>query len=739
VERFLARLIEVVGDLPRPLLLVGDDAQEIAHAEASAGLERLVWLAPEQLRVIISTSVDPRMSLPRLRANGDVVEIRARDLAFTAREAAELMSGLGVRLAPEQVLLLTHRTEGWAAALRLAALSLRDRSDPDEFVRAFAGNHRAVADYLVEEVLGRLPASLARFLLCTSIVERFTADLAAGLTGDEQADLALDSLDRDYSLVSPFGEGHWYRHHRLLAEILPVRLAHEQPDDIGRLHGIAARWFGEHGLVTEAVRHAAAANDVKLTSRLLSDVSLTNLTGPESAPLRSLAEAVPSITVANNAGVAVTVAAARLADGDPDGALRLVGARYAAQPGRPGVAHRVRARSTAVAMWAARETGDIGRVLDETRLASDEQRAETALDEEKFLEAVFHAHRGWALLWSGDARSARSDLQEAIAAARVARSDALRLLCQGQLSLLEMWLGRVTVASDLARSALNFADERGMTTVPEAASVYLAFAWIHDERGEPDAVQAFLDGGREALRGRDMRDVPASVVEACMQARVHRWHGRPDVGANLLSAMRRRIRGEALSHLAGFVAVEEAAMDLASGARTAAARAIDGVTRRSRPTGKVSIRARLLRDNGDSEAAARSLQRHLGREPSTHLPDVVEGWVLLASVLRDRREVRPSWDALERALHLAVTHGIARPFLLQDDARELLEDQLKRGTAHQELCRDLLDAIDAPSPSPPTEGLVETLASERRPSCAAWPRCCRSKRSRASFSFPRTR
>jgi LuxR family transcriptional regulator, maltose regulon positive regulatory protein len=135
VERFLARLIEVVGDLPRPLLLVVDDAQEIAHAEASAGLERLVWLAPEQVRVIISTSADPRMSLPRLRANGDVVEIRARDLAFTAREAAELMSGQGVRLAPEQVPLLTHRTEGWAAALRLAAVSLRDRSDPDEFCR----------------------------------------------------------------------------------------------------------------------------------------------------------------------------------------------------------------------------------------------------------------------------------------------------------------------------------------------------------------------------------------------------------------------------------------------------------------------------------------------------------------------------------------------------------------------------------------------------------------------------
>lgn len=275
------------------------------------------------------------------------------------------------------------------------------------------------------------------------------------------------------------------------------------------------------------------------------------------------------------------------------------------------------------------------------------------------------------------------------------------------------------MASDLARSALNFADERGMTTVPEAASVYLALAWIHDERGEPDAVQAFLDGGREALRGGDMRDVPASVVEACMQSRVHRWHGRPDVGANLLSAMRRRIRRQALSHLAGFVAVEEAAMDLASGAQTAAARAIDGVTRRSRPTGQVAIRARLLRDEGPSEAAARSLQRHLEREPSTHLPDVIEGWVLLASVLRDRREAQPSWEALERALHLAVTHGIARPFLLQDDARELLEDQLNRGTAHEELCRNLLDAIDALSPSSPTGGLVETL-SEREKSVLRW-------------------
>jgi LuxR family maltose regulon positive regulatory protein len=277
-----------------------------------------------------------------------------------------------------------------------------------------------------------------------------------------------------------------------------------------------------------------------------------------------------------------------------------------------------------------------------------------------------------------------------------------------------MWLGRVTVASDLARSALNFADERGMTTVPEAASVYLALAWIHDERGEPDAVQAFLEGGREALRGGDGRDVPASVVEACMRARLHRWHGRPEVGANLLSAMRRRIRRQALSHLAGFVAVEEAAMDLASGARTAASRAIEGVTRRSRPTGQVAIRARLLRDEGDSEAATRSLQRHLGREPSTHLPDVVDGWVFLASVLRDRREAQPSWEALERALDLAVTHGIVRPFLLQDDARELLEDQLKRGTAHEELCRNLLDAIDAFSPSPPTEGLIETLSERER-------------------------
>ena len=268
VERLLADL----ASLEDRVWLVIDDLHELRSAEALRQLELLVMRAPAGLRFVLATRHDLRLGLHRLRLAGELTEIRAADLRFTRQEARALFETAGIELSGPALELLYERTEGWAAGLRLAALSLAGHPDPDRFAAEFSGSERTVAEYLLAEVLDRQPQDVRRLLLRTSVLDRVNGELADLLTGGSGGERLLQQLEQANTfVVSLDARRSWFRYHQLFADLLQLELRGSAPAELPALHAAAAGWYAEHGYLVEAVRHAQAAQDWGLAARLLSD------------------------------------------------------------------------------------------------------------------------------------------------------------------------------------------------------------------------------------------------------------------------------------------------------------------------------------------------------------------------------------------------------------------------------------------------------------------------------------
>src|SRR4030081_3221475 len=270
VERIVSEVAAQVGSL----VLVIDDLHELSSAEALAQLEHLLAILPSSAHVVLSSRRDPPIRLHQLRLAGEVAEIRAADLRFSERETRELLSASGVSLTDAGAAALYQRTEGWAAGLRLAAISLSGHPDPQRFVAEFSGTDRAIGEYLIAEMLERQPSEVQGMLVRTSLVDRMNgelADLLAGRSGSERMLLQLE--DANAFVVSLDARRTWFRYHQLLADFLRLELRRTLGDEIPDLHRRAARWFADNGEVVEAVRHMLAAGDWPDAARLVADHS----------------------------------------------------------------------------------------------------------------------------------------------------------------------------------------------------------------------------------------------------------------------------------------------------------------------------------------------------------------------------------------------------------------------------------------------------------------------------------
>ena len=256
VELVIAVLVNALADLTEPVVLVLDDFHELGNGSAVADVDRLLRHPPEALRIVIATRSDPQLRLARLRIAGQLRELRDRDLAFTEAEAAELLAASGVRLSPAAGTRLWRRTEGWAAGLRLATLTLRTHHEPEAFVDHFAGDDATVSGFLLAEVLAQQPPELRDFLLKTSVADVLSVELADAITGRRDGEQSLARLEREHALVSALGPDRtWFRYHPLFAELLRSQLRFELPDLVGDLHRRAALW---HAASSRAGAGAAA-------------------------------------------------------------------------------------------------------------------------------------------------------------------------------------------------------------------------------------------------------------------------------------------------------------------------------------------------------------------------------------------------------------------------------------------------------------------------------------------------
>ncbi len=269
-DESLLRLTAALAAQDPPVTLVLDDLHLLTDPGVLKGLDFMLRNAGSALRVVVTSRVDPLLPLHRYRLAGQVTEIRASDLAFSITEAGLLLAQHGSTLTADSLESLTQRTEGWAAGLRLAAISLSTHPDPGQFVKELMAEDSPLICYLVDEVLNVQPPQVREVLLSTCLLEHFSADAAAELTGDEQAAGILASLARTNAFAQPIGCG-WYRYHTLFAEMLRLKLRYEHPDRVALLLRRAARWYQRKGMLADAVRQAARAGDWPLAAAMVID------------------------------------------------------------------------------------------------------------------------------------------------------------------------------------------------------------------------------------------------------------------------------------------------------------------------------------------------------------------------------------------------------------------------------------------------------------------------------------
>src|SRR5260221_7739815 len=479
-------------------MLVVEDVHEVAAPGALAQLTRLLAGLPAGVHAILTTRHDVRLRLHRLRLAGELAEIRAADLRFTGRETRELLDASGMALSAAGVAVLHQRTEGWAAGLRLAALSLAGHPDPERFVAEFSGSDRAVAEYLLAEMLDRQPPDVHDLLLRTCLLERVNGELADLLTGRPGSEQILLSLEDANAFVVSLDPGRtWFRYHHLFADFLRLELRRTLPDQVPALHRRAAGWFTLHGQVVNAIRHTQAAGDWPAAARLLAGHSFSLTLDGQAQTMQALVRAFPP--GADHPELAVVRAMGDLAQGRLDeAAAHLAVAETYAETTPPGRQRRLQVAIASLKLSLARRRGHLAGVIEQARFLaspvtgpSDE---DIALGSD--LRAVALMNLGTVEAWSLGLPDAERHLREGAVLAREIGRPYLEVGCLAQLGFANIFHGAAmpeihsfATTQRRCREAIALAERYGWGTGPVIAPATMTVAgtmgWLGDfDEGE---------------------------------------------------------------------------------------------------------------------------------------------------------------------------------------------------------------------------------------------------------------
>ncbi|MFD7666610.1 LuxR C-terminal-related transcriptional regulator [Streptomyces sp. NPDC059788] len=489
-----------------PVVLVLDDFQTEPGSPTAESLIGLLRHAAPVLRLVVLSRRDPPLHLHRLRLSGELTELRTADLAFDDRETAALLAQHGVEVSKQVVGALRKRADGWAAGLRLAAMSMEKQPSPERFVAQFAGDDEAVVSYLVEEVLDVQSPGMRRLLLTTSVLEHMNAELAAELAGEE-AGGHFAALVRENSFLRPAGHG-WYRCHRMFADVLRMCLRHETPGLVPELHRRAAGWLGDHGLLADAVRHWLAAGDHgragRLIVRRLAIGQVLGLTGdrlPDEL-VRQLAEA-PEAAGPEPTLVAAASALARGDDAVCAGSLHRAGRLVEAlAPDEEDRVTHCRLTHAVIRMARQRHRAPVAArraAAEAESLCARLPRAVPAAHPE--IPALTLAIRGHGELRDAGLSAAAVSLTAGLKAACAAGNGVLRRDCLVELALLEVLRGRFRAADELAAQAAQPPLPAWTATDGSRPTLHAVRAWIGLARGEPAQARRELGLARTALGG----------------------------------------------------------------------------------------------------------------------------------------------------------------------------------------------------------------------------------------------
>jgi LuxR family maltose regulon positive regulatory protein len=711
-DAVVEQLLTDLAALDAPVVLVIDDLHELRSQEALDLLESFLTRLPPTVRAVLATREEPRLGLHRVRLAGALTEVRAGDLRFSEDETRELLESVGIRLSDEGLALLCERTEGWAAGVRLAALSLTGHADPERFVREFSGSERTVAGYLLAEVLERQPPDARALLLRTSPLDRVSGSLADFVTGGSGAEAILQRLADANAFVTPLDAGRtWFRYHHLFADLLRLELRRSDPQAIGALHRAAAQWYEAHGDVIEAVRHAQAAADWPAAARLVAGHYLELILDGRMATVRALLSAFPAEAFEAHAELPVLHAGVQVFDGLLDEAALYLAA------GRRLVTNLPDDRRPAfdlleatVRLWLASRRNDVasaGAAARDVDAAFAAQSAGGLAQREEYRIAALY-NLGVAELWALRLEDAQRHLEQALALARRIGRPYLETVTLAFQSLAAMLRDLpLPVARTLADDAVAIADEHGWSRDPIAAPAFVVAGATLVWAGRWDEAVHHLERARLALPAAG--DPSTELIAEHATGLLHLGHGRPEEALGSFHAAER---------LGGRLPVEHPfTPDLRSrilrtrvqrGETAAVRSALAGLDEQTRDRAGMRIAAAAVElADGTPGAAVEALGPVVDRSARALLPHWtrVEG-LLFEAAARDRMgDRRAAEDLLEEALEIAEPEGMILPFTLAP-VRRLLERHPSHRTAHATLLADVLDvtATGKRSRAPRTAG-----------------------------------
>ena len=713
VERLLADL----GSLADRVWLVIDDVHELASTEALRQLELLVMRAPPDLRLVLVARHDVRLGLHRLRLEGELTEIRAGDLRFTMAEARALFEAAGVRLADEAVALLHGRTEGWAAGLRLAALSLSGHPDPERFAEEFCGSERTVAEYLLAEVLERQSEEVRRLLLRTSVLERLNGPLADLLTGGSGGERMLQELEQANAFVVSLDVSRsWFRCHQMFAELLQLELRRTTPGELPALHRTAAGWFAEHGYPVEAIRHAQAALAWDLAARLLADHYFGLSLDGQAATAHQLLTAFPAGIVAADAELTALTASDELRLGLQEEAERHLAQAVRGLEGTGGPlpvpAERLGRLQVLLALARlrlARQRSDLRALVEEVdRLLAPAEAADAAqlgLGEDLRAQAVISL--GIAEVWAGRLADADRHLEQGVALARRIGRPYLELTGLAHGAVVAYYRS-YALAEQRSGQAVELARRHGWGEDQATAVAYTVLGSVTVGQGRLAEAEPWLERAAQTLR---TEAEPAAGMglhyTRCLLELVHGRHA--DALAEIQAAERLAYR--LVTPHTGATRMRarmlQALVRLGQTDRVEAALA--GLSEHEQASVEMRTTLASLRlAQHDPQAAATALAPILDDSaPGFHTAWTVTA-LLLEAIARDQfGDPAAAKHALERALDIAGRARILIPFLL-DPAPGLLERHARQRTPHAALIAEILSLLDgtgrpaAPPVEPPS-------------------------------------
>jgi LuxR family maltose regulon positive regulatory protein len=527
VEILVGALVNELVDLPQGIMVVLDDYHLIYSEPVHEAVTYLIEHLPENVHLVISGRTDPPLPMPRLRAQGQMAEIRAAELRFTSDEAAAfLRDAMALALSDADIVALGEITEGWVAALQLVALSMRDRLDASGFVESFSGSNRHVLDFLADEVLARQPIIVRDFLLATSVLERMMASLCDALTGRSDGQVMLERLERENLFVVALDdERRWYRYHHLFADFLRERLGREKPGLVGELHLRASGWYEDNGLLPEAIDHAFSAPDHELAARLVERgiKEVWPRRGEIPTVLRWL-EALPAGTKRRRPRLfiehALTLA---VSDRPGDVETLLQEAERASSDATADEKDRqfLWGCASAVRSWRARLRGDAPHAVELAR------QSLSVLPTEDTPQRTFAAIcLGEALRTTGELAAASEAFAEAVELGRSAGHVYGTLIAMVWQARVQAAQGRLREAEDSFRRAQRFVTEQGVELLPAAGLAHLGMGSLLYERNDLDGAERELEEGVDlAERVREMSNLVWGYITL---SRVKRARGKEE-------------------------------------------------------------------------------------------------------------------------------------------------------------------------------------------------------------------